>query len=416
MKCPSLHMENIWMRVGNRDKPVSFTFGTDLILEKDMGPSFALVIYWSKAHGFLKLRATQRGPSGKSESFQEGAEGLTRILAEFKRDASVLQPKTLSENQFLATKTGPAAPLNVTFTVDTDHPDFDVFIGSLPTPEAIVPLTLVAVGEKRGDAGRLDLRLESNPGERPQAPPAYGGYLAIDLGNTSTCVACLLEGLSELKDIHLLNADVNRGTLDPPPRPVPSNLRIDEVHLRANEDNYEQDSPDWAQWSIGTASTAGSASEGLVLGAKRLASSRDVGQRINVLAFDERPRGRGPRQPIPLLRRLPAELLVCRIFQRFQEATLTKPARLAITYPSTLARGELDNLSNAIYRGFLRSQREMQTPQMLDQQPERLLLQLDEAAAGAFFFLYRRIFQGAAGIPGRKALKNSSRKWTRSGL
>ena len=403
MKCPALHIDNVWMRVGNRDKPVSFAFGTELILEKDMGPAFALVLYWSKAHGFLKLR--QPAPRGaQSEPFQEGVDALTRLLAEFQRDANVLAPRVLNDNQFLAVKTAPTAAFNLTFTVDTDHPDFDAFIGSLPGTEAVVPITLVAVAQKRGDAGKLDLRLESSPGERPQAPATYGGYVAIDVGNTATCVSCLREGLSEIKDIQLLNADVNRGTLEPPARAVPSNLRIDEIHSRANEDNYEQDSPDWAQWLIGTACTAGPASEGLVLGAKRLATSRDAGQRITVFAFDERPRGKGPRQPIPVLRRIPAELLVCRIFQRFQEATLSKPTRLAITYPSTLARGELDNLSNAVYRGWLRSQREMQTPQLLDQQPERLLLQLDEAAAGAFFFLYRRIFQGAAGIPGFRYL------------
>ncbi len=404
MKCPALHIDNVWMRVGNRDKPVSFAFGTELILEKDMGPAFALVIYWSKAHGFLKLCASQRRAGAQSEPFQEGVDALTRLLAEFQRDANVLAPRVLNDNQFLAVKTIPTGAFNLTFTVDTDHPDFDAFIGSLPGTEAVVPITLVAVAQKRGDAGKLDLRLESSPGERPQAPATYGGYVAIDVGNTATCVSCLREGLSEIKDIQLLNADVNRGTLEPPARAVPSNLRIDEIHTRANEDNYEQDSPDWAQWLIGTACTAGPASEGLVLGAKRLATSRDAGQRVTVFAFDERPRGKGPREPIPVLRRIPAELLVCRIFQRFQEATLSKPTRLAITYPSTLSRGELDNLSNAVYRGWLRSQREMQTPQLLDQQPERLLLQLDEAAAGAFFFLYRRIFQGAAGIPGFRYL------------
>lgn len=404
MKPIKLILDGIWLRVGRRDKPVTYVVGTDVIPENGVsGTSFALVLYWPKKYRFLKVQCGQRRPGGQNVPLLSGEEGIAQLMAEFHRE-STIPDKVRENNHLMAARVERGTEINLEFRIDTDDASFDDLIGSLGDGDAVVSLNLFVFDDRRADQGKLELRLESEPGQRPRDAPGYGGYVAIDLGNTATCVAHLPEGFNEDQEIELLPIEPGRSPTMIP-RTAPSVLRIDEIDGSADENNFQHHHPDWATWVIGSSSSAGGASDGLVLGAKRLATSRDADRKkINVFAWHERPHTPGPRQPIPVLRSIPAELLVCRIFQRFKEATRTTPARLAITYPSTLSKDELDNLSRTIYRGWLRMQVEPQTPHALEQQGEHLLLQLDEAAAAGFFFLYRRIFQGSAGLPGFRYL------------
>jgi molecular chaperone DnaK (HSP70) len=404
MKPLKLVLDGIWLRVGRCDKPITYTVGTDVIPENGVNVnSFALVLFWPKKYRFLTVSCSHRQPGGPNEPFLKGQDEIYRMLAEFHRESTIPE-RTRETNHLAVARVGKGSEITLEFSLDSDDRTFDDLIGGLGPGDAVVSLNLVVFDEKRVDQGKLELRLESELGQRPADAPGYRGYVAIDLGNTATCVACLPEGLSRESEIELLAVEPSR----PPeevPRTVPSILRIEEIDSTADEDRFEHHHPDWAKWVIGSASAAGGASDGLVLGAKRLATSRDADKKkINVFAWNERQHTPGPRQPIPIPRSIPAELLVCRIFQRFKEVNHTTPDRLAITYPSTLSKDELDNLSRTIYRGWLRMQVQPQTPQALEQQGQRLLLQLDEAAAAGFFFLYRRIFQGSAGLPGFRYL------------
>src|SRR5207253_11515632 len=76
-------------------------------------------------------------------------------------------------------------------------------------------------------------------------------------------------------------------------------------------------------------------------------------------------------EQVEILNRLPAELLVCRLLQRFREAAHAWPEKLAVTYPTTYSPRELEQLREVIQRAWLRMQSRLQTHELAnDEAPD----------------------------------------------
>ena len=101
-----------------------------------------------------------------------------------------------------------------------------------------------------------------------------------------------------------------------------------------------RDLPSCFRWTIGSKAWTGKSGAGVVLGSKRLLAGRDWEEKQDVLLWprmDAQPEE--PREPVPLENRLPAELVLCRLLERFREGTFRQPPVLAATYPTTYSHG-----------------------------------------------------------------------------
>src|SRR5206468_1267008 len=157
------------------------------------------------------------------------------------------------------------------------------------------------------------------------------------------------------------------------------------------------------------------ATHGLVLGAKRLIAGKDWEKTQKLVCLHRHNYQKIEQaEQFDVLNRVPEELLVCRLMQRFREAACAWPRSLAITYPTTYDPRELDQLREVVQRSWLRMQSRLQSPgqpEPPDPDPDLerhvrdlqqavalggeagddpvIRLMVAEASAAAFFFLYR---------------------------
>src|SRR5262249_62399524 len=103
------------------------------------------------------------------------------------------------------------------------------------------------------------------------------------------------------------------------------------------------------------------ATAGLVLGAKRLVAGKEWEKSQKLMATHRRTFDKSEQfEQIEVLNRIPAELMVCRLLQRFREATHSWPRALAVTYPTTYSPRELEQLREVVQRAWLRMQSRLQ--------------------------------------------------------
>ncbi len=270
-------------------------------------------------------------------------------------------------------------------------------------------------------------------------------FVALDLGNTNSTVAALPEGADRTGQVVMLGItqELGRGdqlgALGLALPAIPSDVRVDRVRtwLKRGEielpdrrfpQRAEDDRPSAVEWKIGelVRRTAGTTPRSLVLGSKRLAATRGGRTTVEVVAAHRvvRDRANGQmttdqvdRKEIAFDCRVPLELLACRLLAHYREAARAWPSQLAVTYPTTYSRYELSQLRRAVHKGWLRMQhrttpgdtppapadkiaravRQLASgtgPTDLRQSDPLIRLLIDEASAAAFFYVYRRIFEG----------------------
>jgi hypothetical protein len=380
-------IERVFLRTGRRPQAVTYSLGADLRSQRVTGPSFGLVLNWPRAYEFFTVRARHGRPP--TAAFLEGADGVRQVFTATGRTDQPDQAH-IKANHFLAAVVGVNTELQLELVIDTDHRAFrEAAKGLMPNEPLRLKVGLVLLNKAQFDLGNLELVLE------PVAEPRrYQGFVALDLGNTATTLASLKESSNRVEDVDVLNAEAVPGRVEKSARPVETRLRLDAIDTQVAPDSNEGNHPNWARWDIGHIAGGG---DGLILGAKRLVASQQYDRPYTVYAAKAL-RGSLPREPLPVHRRLPAELFVTRVFQRFREATYEEPDRVAVTYPTTFSNQELTQLRDAVFRGWLRMKLQLQTTNELDAWAEKILLLLDEASAAAFFFLYRRL-QQPGGLP-----------------
>ena len=268
--------------------------------------------------------------------------------------------------------------------VDTNHPEFAKLA---PGPHSVEVLlrsaTLINKVAKTGER-RFEVVIESILRRQE-----YDGYVALDLGNTSSALVRQDGPASHDPETHLI--DVESPYDNPDPAPAPSALCI-QGYTPAPAGSAEYAN---ATWEIGkTAMQSDPAPESLLFGAKRLLreqTRRDDDGMVSVML--------GNRwQQLP--RSEPAELYIAKMFQAFVARLKCYPARLALTCPTTFSRSEVEELKLAVYHAWRRAlgetTRQKPTPQELKASVWDVI---DEASAAAFYFVYKDFLRRE--VPGR---------------
>ena len=458
--------DQIHLKAGEYRQVFQWDARASFITEK---PCLLLLLWPKEKHGWLKIRLhavpsdTDRAKltnidlSGSSNTVD-----LDTLVARHRRGQGFKD--VLATKNFLCLQWYPGLPLEIEFIVDSNHPDLkklsDTRIDANGPLVAQIEVLAFSPSIPAGEQGSIGISL------RPCKPlPPFDGCVAVDLGNSSSSMVAFRFGSLRMTDILELNSDegVSRTTrLAEQSNPVESVLRIDEIQtLSGNAGTNAQPNPTTTTRVFGQApfhvfdetnpmacsfvigKTArqgglGSNSNKLIFGSKRLLQKKNTGQFITRMNNKDWRINRQLETPVQFENHHPAEFILSKMFRNFSGSVLAGgnvagfPKHLAVTYPTTYDRHEIEKLRKTVTRAWLRfmgvPQTELIDPlsnlgsnfgaptKMIaeiqkslhsnkvnisdsDDQPHPLVpLMIDEATAAAFYFLYERIFEFAGGL------------------
>lgn len=414
----TLPINNIRQRTGRRTREYNHQFdGNDgWKLTNVRSARFGLLIYWDNALkigttaagrdekielDFLEVRAWH-GPNRQKEFGLGSQQQLQKIYGEIGGDP--LSPETFNNQRVLSAALNRDDEVFLEFEVNTDHPTYckaaERTIAQGKTALKI-ELTTYAFDADIDDDGKITLTI--GPGSRVGA---YEGYVAIDFGNTTSTLAALPVGSRRVSAIRILAPHATDQAKLPELKPqapaVESVLRIDYVAKQPESQPRVAPHPDLVGWVTGEWARIGRSSNGVIYGSKRMMTGPGWEDTVDVMVAEAREPGEGAnlrRQPYPIPGRIPAELFLCRTFQQFRQAQQEYPSRLAVTYPTTYSAREMRQLREVVSRAWLRTMVQKQDGDKIGEAEKHIELELDEASAAAFFFLYRRIFEKPGGLP-----------------
>ncbi len=442
----SVSIGDVYQRVGVVER--SHVSRSDLRPKKPFeAKRYGLLVYWPRKLGWLDLKLRHGEPG---QDFKDDRDGLVAVCSEVGADPDhVAPPSFLQLQAFQTACVSRDGPITVSVRINTDHDGFRQAIlaqdGAIEREEFLQPVQVrffdaKSLGVYLDQEGALTLAL------KPAKPvPPFDGFAAIDLGNTSSTMVglSLSQAFYKTGNIRVVNADAARGEFREHVEPIVSNVRVDRIRSfepppggvrrfpSVPKDDYPQ-TVDWVAGRLANPADGSSpdtaATHGLVLGAKRLIAGKDWEKTQKLVCLHRHNYQKIEQvEQLDVVNRVPAELLVCRLMQRFREAACAWPRSLAITYPTTYDPRELDQLREVVQRAWLRMQSRLQTPrqeepadpdpnlEQLVREAQRIVagrglghepgedpvirLMVDEASAAAFFFLYRRIFESPGGLP-----------------
>ena len=404
--------------------------------------AYGLMLYWPKKEAWLSIEVlAQASPTAPPVPFAGTKEAVEFVCRTHAVDLNrVAPPGFLAAAEVRVGSVTPAATLTLRLAIDTGHEAFRATVRER-VPEGKNEL-VQAVNVRMFDTKSLNAHFEQSGTIqlilRPaHAVPAYFGIVALDLGNTSSDLACVSrrDPVYRTSSLRLLDAELARPALGEQASALTSAVRVDRIvslseppaGTRRFPELPEDDDPKAIEFVAGklAAAQAGGATPGLVLGAKRLVSGQDADGFRKLVALHRRgPDAPDAEEEVELRNRVPAELLACRLLERFRNAAKAWPGELAVTYPTTYTPRELARLCRAVERGWLRMLGRPQRlgagdpPDDLEQaklvavtqarlavggdadgtDPGVIKLRLDEATAAAFFFLYRKVFESPGGL------------------
>jgi hypothetical protein len=409
---------------------------------------YGMLVHWPRSLAWLSVSLRYGDPQ---EEFKEHHDAVREVCKAVGADPNhVAPPKFLESQAYQVALMGPDSPIHFRLRIDTEHEGFRQAVlaqeGAIEREEFQQPIYV-----RFFDAKTLGVYLDQEGVVtllmRPAKPvPPFDGFAALDLGNTSSTMVgqSLTDGHYSTKSIRIVDAEAFRGKFQEHAEPVVSSVRIDRLRsfdpvaggTRRFPSQARDDFSQAINWVVGRlaspqdgAGGSEAATAGLVLGAKRLIAGKDweKTQKLKALHWNKAEKSEQFEQ-VEVLNRVPAELLICRLMQKFREAGHAWPRSLAITYPTTYSPRELEQLREVVQRAWLRMQSRPQTAAGssdgdaadLDLEKATLALQqqifarqhntepgddpvirllVDEASAAAFFFLYRRIFEEPGGLP-----------------
>ena len=188
-----ISIPQIWQRVGIRRWTEHLKAKS---LGRSLGPGLALVLYWPLFNGYLRVMASRivvddQGAKQKVH-FSGDKEGASELLMSYGfsrgRIPSAIE-KGRSHILFAEVKSDDV--LVIDFEVDTNNQDFLREASQLNGQDLIKQIEVQVVardesGKSRDDAGVIDVHLTP-----ARAMERYDGYVASDLGNTSSTLVCL---------------------------------------------------------------------------------------------------------------------------------------------------------------------------------------------------------------------------------
>ena len=431
-------------------------------------PAYGVILYWPKTHGAWFRVQAEADLGGVATKFGDLPKDLLAAIRKHNSEASALAQVILNddwvdEHWSLAGSASAQATIRLKFTVNTNNETcIKELLKSADGGPPTIRLTALFFDSESPEPDDQTIDLHLTPGT---PTPKSTRLIGLDLGNTSSTLAIIdpleIDGDPSrplTKRVPMLTARMATGGTasighadtrgasipselrflkfqtwsDGPPEP-PRNRRYPDAALYP-----EDDLPSSAEYMMGELARHPSApARSVVMGAKRMGSTRPKKQRTShegpvyathavnalhrIIAGSETSE---TAATIQLDVRTPIELLACRMLQHFREAHRAWPAKIALTYPTTYTRFELQALRQAVQKGWLRMQaigqrsgsampahdldligvaRELQQivnspPDLATQSKDPLIrLLLDEASAAAFFFVYRKMFEEMAG-------------------
>ena len=423
--------------------------------------TYAALVYWPRQYGgWLTVQAELDGGGRFGTTPKDLIDALLKHKVEHSAVAQELATEEWVNAHLFAVGSVPAGgQVRLRFAVDTNNKKFIDAVQDPPLDGLPVPVSIVYFDAAAPQADGQTVRIVLHPATPVRASHAL---LALDVGNTSTSAAVLdprerdgdpaplSRRMPMLSARPVPGRGGSIGFADPKAAPIPSELRF--VQFRTwypagtelpNTRIFpelllfpDDDLPNAVDYYAGDLARAdGVPARSVVMGAKRMAASRPraatPGQPSQfpthpVTAAHRlipEPSGEAvdmPNATVHLDCRGPLELLAARLFMHFRESRKEWPLKVALTYPTTYSRYELQSLRRAVQKGWLRMQamrqqagrdtpttdRELNdlTRQLqavvggrldLDTQSRDPVIQLllDEASAAAFFFLHRKIFE-----------------------
>lgn len=426
--------------------------------------SYAALVFWPRSTGNWLTVQAELDTGGR---FNGTPKDLIDALQRHKVEHTALAQEVANEEWvtghfFLVGSVPVGSAVRLRFGVDTNSKKFIDGVQDPPADGLPVSISIAYFDAAAPQADGQTVRLILHPVTPVRASRAL---MALDVGNTSTSAA-LLDPWERDGDprplthrIPMLGARPvpgrggSIGFADPKAAPIPSELRLTQFrtwypagtelpNTRVFPDLLlfpDDDLPNAVDYIAGElARAAGVSARSVLMGAKRMAASRpkpkDPRNPSGQTDFPTHPVTAGhrlipepsgdttdlPNATIQVDVRGPLELLAARLFQHFREARKEWPLKVALTYPTTYSRYELQSLRRAVQKGWLRMQalrqqpgrdmpgsdrelnevgRQLQAvvsgPMDLDTQSRDPVIQLllDEASAAAFFFLHRKIFE-----------------------
>ena len=430
-------------------------------------PSYGVIVYWPKSHGAWFRVQAEADSGGVATKFGDLPRDLLTVIRQHNCEESALAQVILNEdwvdeNWALAGSVSAQATIRLKFIINTNNETcIKELLKSADGESPTIRLTVLYFDADAPQPDDQTIVLHLTPGT---PTPKSTRLIGLDLGNTSSALAVIdpldIDGDPTrplTKRVPMLTARLSAGGgsighTDTRGAPVPSELRFlkfltwpdgppEPPRNRRYPDAAQypdDDMPNSADFMMGELARHPSApARSVVMGAKRMGSTRPKKQRTPqegpvypthaVNAAHRIIAGPEPSEAAATIQldvRAPLELLACRMLQHFREAHRTWPAKIALTYPTTYTRFELQSLRQAVQKGWLRMQaigqrsgsaipphdieligmaRELQQivnnpPDLASQSKDPLIkLLLDEASAAAFFFVYRKMFEEMTG-------------------
>ncbi|QDV36298.1 acetate and sugar kinases/Hsc70/actin family protein [Tautonia plasticadhaerens] len=361
-------------QTGTHTKQVAGLKGRDLVspdrVQEFTSGTFLTLIAWSpdprNPNRWLRVRAEHRSkpdaPPEDREPFAAMGPGV--LGAELRLDSEVY----------------------LTFEILTDGEAYCQAVEA--EPRTIRRRLIVGAAQER-DGRRYESQIPVELTVTDASPmPTYQGFVALDLGNTSSTLVCRSSDMNAPPEINLVPTRELPGA---PAEPATSALRI--VKLRRPPESGQYTACDY---QIGDDALAGNPPvDSLFLGAKRLLSDQaglDAPDKVDFML-------NGAAESLG--RTEPAELFVAKMLQSFHRLERSFPDRLGLTCPTTFSRHEVEQLRIAAYHGGRRSRGVNPRPSSPsgDDLDGYVPWVIDEASAAAFYFVHDEFLER----PGRVA-------------
>jgi len=302
---------------------------------------FGIFLWWDESYRYLNFEVTGCSRNSNSVVFEQGHGALKRVLQQVHATTEI-DPAGYC---WLGGVIERGTPLQISVTVDTDDRKFCEFADNADRHDNnSVKLSVGVIYVAEGDAmDEAELLLELQPATDP---PKYEGFVALDLGNSSSALAYLAVEHRNRSNMVQVLPDVvydrisfeevrGQTTSVLSVLRVQGTIDIDSPVLKQQRGNVRLlDRLDAFQWGIGCdAETGNEDVNGLIFGPKRLVAQNDADAKVTISAKDLlRKRESAPKR-LSLVPWMPAELYVCRLLQMFQALKKRSPRRLAVTYP-----------------------------------------------------------------------------------